>query len=271
MQKWLLDAKSTVVMTSATLSTDGTFDYIRGRLGIRAARELILGSPFNYERAALLLVPGDLPEPNQPGYMKKAAETIGDIAEELGGRTLALFTSHSQLRATHELLRERMERADIVLMGQGIDGPRGRLLQRFRVADRALLLGTASFWEGVDVVGDALSALVIARLPFAVPTDPVFAARSEQFEDPFSQYAVPQAILRFKQGFGRLIRSAADRGVVAVLDRRVLSKSYGRTFLNSLPNCTVQVAAASSFGPIVHDWLADEGIAVTESSAASGG
>jgi DNA polymerase-3 subunit epsilon/ATP-dependent DNA helicase DinG len=256
-QKWLLNAKSTVALTSATLSTDGSFDYIRGRLGAQSAEELLLGSPFDYERAALLLLPQDLPEPSQPGYTQRAAEAIGDIAAALGGRTLALFTSYAQLRATHQMLRERMERASIMLMGQGIDGPRGRLLQRFRTTERALLLGTASFWEGVDVVGEALSALVIARLPFAVPTDPVFAARSEQFDDPFNQYAVPQAILRFKQGFGRLIRSQSDRGVVAVLDRRILTKSYGAAFLNSLPSCTVRVSPVASFGIITQEWLED--------------
>jgi DNA polymerase-3 subunit epsilon/ATP-dependent DNA helicase DinG len=197
----------------------------------------------------------DIPEPSQPGYTRRAAEVIGDVADAIGGRTMALFTSHAQLRTTHELLRERMDQAQIVLMGQGIDGPRNRLLQRFKVADRALLLGTASFWEGVDVVGDALSALIIARLPFAVPTDPIFAARSEQFSEPFKQYAVPQSILRFKQGFGRLIRSQSDRGAVIVLDRRILSKSYGTAFLNSLPACTVRPVATASIGMLVAEWL----------------
>jgi DNA polymerase-3 subunit epsilon/ATP-dependent DNA helicase DinG len=123
------------------------------------------------------------------------------------------------------------------------------------VAERALLLGTASFWEGVDVVGDALSALIIARLPFAVPTDPVFAARSEEFDDPFGQFAIPQAILRFKQGFGRLIRSQNDRGIVVVLDRRITSKRYGASFLNSLPSCTIRRAPAALAGTLAQDWI----------------
>jgi DNA polymerase-3 subunit epsilon/ATP-dependent DNA helicase DinG len=130
-------------------------------------------------------------------------------------------------------------------------------LQRFKETDRALLLGTASFWEGVDVVGEALSALVIARLPFAVPTDPVFAARSEEFDEPFRQYAVPQAILRFKQGFGRLIRSNTDRGVVVVLDRRILSKSYGASFLGSLPACSVRRAPIAAAGEAVQEWIGE--------------
>src|SRR5207245_173607 len=141
-------------------------------------RELALGAPFDYEHAALLVVPDDIPEPNQPGYVRESADAIADVAEALGGRTLVLFTSYAQLRATHDMIAERVDRAQIALMSQGIDGSRTRLLQRFKSTERALLLGTASFWEGVDVVGEALSALVIARLPFAVPTDPVFAARS---------------------------------------------------------------------------------------------
>jgi DNA polymerase-3 subunit epsilon/ATP-dependent DNA helicase DinG len=140
-------------------------------------------------------------------------------------------------------------------MSQGTDGSRSRLVQRFRATERALLLGTASFWEGVDIVGDALSALIITRLPFAVPTDPVFAARSEQFGEPFREFAVPQAILRFKQGFGRLIRSQNDRGVVVVLDRRILSKSYGAAFLSSLPPCTVRRIPTASVPVAAQRWL----------------
>ena len=252
---WLLETKSTVVLTSATLSTEGSFEYIRQRLGAEGARELALGSPFDYATAALLFLPTDMPEPNQPGYVRRAADAIAEVAEALGGRTLALFTSYAQLRATHDAIRQRVERANVVLMGQGIDGSRSRLLQRFKDTDRALLLGTASFWEGVDVVGEALSALIIARLPFAVPTDPVFAARSEEFDEPFRQYAVPQAILRFKQGFGRLIRSKTDRGVVVVLDRRILSKSYGASFLGSLPACSVHRAPIAAVGDALQEWI----------------
>jgi len=265
LRMWLLDTKSTVVMTSATLSTEGSFDYIKQRLGAEDARELALGSPFDYATAALLFLPTDMPEPNQPGYTKRAAEAVADVAEALGGRTLALFTSSAQLRVTHEAIKQRMERANVVLMSQGIDGSRTRLLQRFKDTERALLLGTASFWEGVDVVGEALSALVIARLPFAVPTDPVFAARSEEFDEPFRQYAVPQAILRFKQGFGRLIRSKTDRGVVVVLDRRILSKSYGASFLGSLPACSMRRAPMAAVGDAVRDWLG--GLAVASPAA----
>src|SRR5438552_4412637 len=143
-----------------------------------------------------------------------------------------------------------------MVLGHNIDGSRRQLLERFKSNPHSVLLGTSSFWEGIDVVGDALSVLVIAKLPFAVPTDPVFAARSEGFEDPFNQYSVPQAILKFKQGFGRLIRSRNDRGVVAVLDRRVLSKRYGQAFLNSLPECTVKEGPTANLGSEVALWLA---------------
>ena len=164
-RSWLLDAKQTVVLTSATLSTEGSFDFIKQRLGAEDARELALGSPFDYATAALLFLPTDMPEPNQPGYVRRAADAIADVAEAMGGRTLALFTSNAQLRATHDAIRPRMDKAHVVLMSQGIDGSRTRLLQRFKDSDRALLLGTASFWEGVDVVGDALSALVSPGRP----------------------------------------------------------------------------------------------------------
>src|SRR5262249_27537864 len=147
------------------------------------------------------------------------------------------------LRQTYRAIQEPLEEHEIAVLGQHIDGSRRSLLQRFREFPRTVLLGTSSFWEGVDVVGDALSVLVIAKLPFSVPTDPIFAARSEQFDDPFSQFSVPQSILRFKQGFGRLIRSREDRGIVVVLDKRLLTKKYGQQFLHSLPNTSVRTGA----------------------------
>jgi DNA polymerase III subunit epsilon len=155
-----------------------------------------------------------------------------------------LFTANSALRQTYRAIQEPLEEQGIAVLGQGIDGSRRSLLERFKEFPRTVLLGTTSFWEGVDVVGDALSVLVIAKLPFSVPNDPIFTARSEGFADAFNEYAVPQAILRFKQGFGRLIRSREDRGVVAVLDKRLLTKKYGRMFLESLPHTTVRTGPA---------------------------
>jgi Rad3-related DNA helicase len=251
----LFSRKDAAIVTSATLSTEGSFRYLRDRLGLREVRELRVGSPFDYHRSTLLYVPTDVPEPGQAYHQHRLVDTLVELVGTLGGRTLVLFTSHSQLRQTHEALRAPMEAQRVVLLGQNIDGSRARLLETFRAGPRAVLLGTSSFWEGVDVVGEALSCLVIARLPFAVPTDPVFAARSELFHDPFQEYAVPQAILRFKQGFGRLIRSRTDRGVVAVLDRRLVSKSYGRAFLASLPDCTVRTGPARDLPASAEAWL----------------
>jgi Rad3-related DNA helicase/DNA polymerase III epsilon subunit-like protein len=251
----LFSRKDAVILTSATLTTEGSFRYVRERLGVREARELCVGSPFDYRASTLVYVPLDVPEPGQPYHQHRLVDTLMELVPALGGRTLVLFTSHGQLRQTHEALRDSMEAHRIVLLGQNIDGSRARLLETFRAGPRALLLGTSSFWEGVDVVGEALSCLVIARLPFTVPTDPVFAARSEQFRDPFHEYAVPQAILRFRQGFGRLIRSRTDRGVVVILDRRVATKSYGRAFLRSLPDCEVRTGPARDLPAIARAWL----------------
>ena len=252
----LLSAPTATVLTSATLTAANSFDYLRERLGLGEARELVVGSPFDYASAALLYLPADLPEPAVPGYQSSVERVTGQLIAALDGRTLVLFTAYSQLRATYQALKDPLEARQIELLGQRMDGAsRSRLLERFRGADRVALMGTTSFWEGVDVVGEALSCLVIARLPFNAPNDPIFEARAEQFEDPFSQYTVPQAILRFRQGFGRLIRSKSDRGVLVVLDRRIRTRAYGQAFLDSLPGCTVQEGPGSRAGAAARDWL----------------
>src|SRR5205814_9255984 len=194
---------------------------IRERLGLNSGEDLQLSSPFDYEKAALVYIPADIPEPGMPGYQRHLEQALIELCKASQGRTLVLFTSHSAVRATYRAIQRSLDEAGIMVLGHNIDGSRKQLLERFKNNPRTVLLGTSSFWEGIDVVGDALSVLAIAKLPFAVPSDPVFAARSEGFEDPFNQYAVPQSILKFKQGFGRLIRSATDRGVVAILDRRI--------------------------------------------------
>jgi DNA polymerase-3 subunit epsilon/ATP-dependent DNA helicase DinG len=168
---------------------------------------------------------------------------------------MVLFTSHSALQSTYRAIKRPLEADGILVLGQRLDGNPRQLVERLKNQSQAVLLGTNSFWEGVDVVGDALSLLVISKLPFSVPSDPVFAARSEEFDDPFNQYAVPQAILRFKQGFGRLIRSSSDRGVCAVLDRRIVSRRYGGAFVRSLPQCTLEIGAASSLPAQAERWL----------------
>lgn len=240
LQAQLFAQKQTVVLTSATLTVAGRFDFIAERIGLSNARELLLESPFDYERQALVYIPDDIPEPNQRGYQQAVEQALITLCTATGGRTLALFTANGALKQTYMAIQEALEEQEIAVLAQGIDGSRRALLERFKESPRTVLLGTASFWEGVDVVGEALSVLVITKLPFSVPTDPVFAARSEQFSDPFGDYAVPQSILRFKQGFGRLIRSAEDRGVVVCLDRRLLTKKYGQQFLDSLPHTQVR-------------------------------
>jgi DNA polymerase-3 subunit epsilon/ATP-dependent DNA helicase DinG len=255
LQQQLFSQKDCVVLTSATIQVGGSFRHIRERLGLAATTyTLAVPSPFDYASQALLCVPDDLPDPASRGFADAAHEALVQICTATGGRTLVLFTSHAALRAAHEQLRRRLR--GLVVLGQGLDGPRQQLLQRFRETPNAVLLGTSSFWEGIDVVGDALSCLVIVKLPFSVPSDPVFAARSELYEDPFNEYALPQAILRLKQGFGRLIRSTTDRGVVAILDCRVFAKRYGESFLRSLPPATRRRCSARELGSVIQSWLA---------------
>lgn len=251
----LFSRKECVILTSATLTAEGSFDYIRERLGLENARELMLESPFDYRRTTLLYVVQDIPEPTRPSYQRSVESTITDLVLALEGRTLVLFTSHGQLRLTSSAIRGRLEEQGILVLAHGVDGSRRRLLQTFKTSKKAVLMGTSSFWEGIDVVGDALSCLVMVKLPFSVPTDPIFAARSEAFEEPFRQYAVPQTILRFKQGFGRLIRSRTDRGVVVILDSRVGNKFYGPAFIHSLPRCTLRMGPAAHVAESAKDWL----------------
>ena len=249
----LFSQKKTVVLTSATLSTDNDFSYVRERLGLRTGVDLQLSSPFDYGQAALVYVPTDMPEPGMAGYQRELEQTLVALCKASAGRALILFTSHSAVRATYRAIQRPLEDDGIMVLGHNIDGSRKQLLERFKSNPRTVLLGTSSFWEGIDVVGDALSVLVIAKLPFSVPSDPVFAARSELLDNAFAQYSVPQAILKFKQGFGRLIRSKNDRGVVAVLDRRVLSKYYGQAFLNSLPDCAQKKGPGANLPGAVAD------------------
>ncbi|MFQ5879486.1 MAG: helicase C-terminal domain-containing protein [Dehalococcoidia bacterium] len=255
LQEQLYRDKRSVVLTSATLSTQGTFHYLKQRVGLEEARELLLGSPFDYRAAALLMLPRDMPEPTWAEYQERVEGAVVELCRAAGGRALVLFTSHAALRATHAGVRSALEREGISVLGQGIDGSPKQLLETLRSDPRTVLLGTASFWEGIDVSGENLSLLIMARLPFSVPTEPVFAARSELFDDPFTEYALPQAVLRFKQGFGRLIRSKSDRGVIAVLDQRLTSKAYGRAFLESLPPCTVREGALRELPALVARWL----------------
>jgi DNA polymerase-3 subunit epsilon/ATP-dependent DNA helicase DinG len=258
LQENLYEGLKTLVLTGATLRAQGSFTYLQERLGLEDAETLALGSPFDYRRAALVLVPRDMPEPEWPGYLESLAHGIADLVRASRGRALALFTSHSSLRATHRIVGNLLREEAIQVLGQGIDGSPRQLVRALQSNPNTVLFGTASFWEGVDIVGEALSLIVMARLPFNVPSDPVFAARAALYDDPFAQYALPQSVLRFKQGFGRLIRSKTDRGVLVVLDRRITSKKYGAAFLETLPDCRVLEASVREMPGMVEGWLERE-------------
>lgn len=256
MEKYLWNEKSSVILTSATLTTHGEFDYIRSRLNAETAGEVALGSPFDYETSALLYLANDIPEPaDASNYQRGVEQTIVRLAKATHGRMLVLFTSYAQLKRTSQAISGPLASAEIQVYEQGEGASANTLLETFREADQAVLLGTRAFWEGVDIPGEALSVLVIVKLPFDVPSDPIIAARSETFEDAFNEYSLPEAILRFRQGFGRLIRTQSDRGVVAILDRRILSKRYGKLFIESLPTCKLKVGPMADLPAAAARWL----------------
>ncbi len=256
MQKHLWYEKASVILTSATLTTAGEFDYLRSRLASEDAYELALGSPFDYENSTLLYIPNNIPEPSdRHGHQRAVESTLIQLGKTIGGRTLALFTSYAQLQQTSKAINSILNEAGVTIYEQGEGASAHTLLENFRTADQAILLGTRAFWEGVDIPGDALSVLVIVKLPFAVPSDPIIAARSETFEDPFYQYTIPETILDFRQGFGRLIRTESDRGVAIILDRRVLTKRYGNLFIDSLPQCTQRVGPLQNIAQDAAKWL----------------
>jgi ATP-dependent DNA helicase DinG len=224
------------VLTSATLAVGGGFEYIRKRLGFENARELILQSHFDYSNQAILYVPPDLPDPRTPQFTAKAAGRIRKLLEITRGRAFVLFTSYAQMNDIYDRLLGEVE---FPMLRQG-DAPKSALLEEFRLTPNSVLFATASFWQGVDVQGEQLSCVIIDRLPFAVPSDPVVSARVKAIDagggNAFFQYQVPAAVITLKQGFGRLIRSLHDRGLLVLLDNRILKKQYGRVFVESLPN-----------------------------------
>ncbi|HEY6114699.1 MAG TPA: helicase C-terminal domain-containing protein [Candidatus Dormibacteraeota bacterium] len=248
--------RRSTVFTSATLAVGGTFDYFSSRVGLGAEiEELILPSPFDFYHQALVCLPTDLPLPEEEGFDVAVEELIASVAGRAGGRTLVLFTSHRQLRDVHTALKHRVDLDDVLILGQGIDGQRRQLLKTFEESEHPLLLGTSSFWEGIDIPGERLSCVIVVRLPFAVPTDPIFAARAELVRDSFAQLALPQAALRLKQGFGRLIRRSSDRGAVVILDNRILGRDYGKAFLQVLPPASRYVGPGAEVADRVGSWL----------------
>jgi len=238
----LLDRMRTTVLTSATLTVDGRFDYVRERLGIRDADEIRLASEFDFTRQAILYLPPRMPDPRSDTFAVAASREVIEILRRTRGRAFVLFTSYATMRAVQAMAEMAL---DYPIFAQGT-APRSQLLNQFRATPHAVLFATSSFWQGVDVVGEALSCVIVDKLPFASPGDPILAARIDAIRarggDPFGEYQVPLAILALKQGLGRLIRHRRDRGVLAVLDPRLRTKGYGRRFVASLPPA-----------PIVHD------------------
>jgi ATP-dependent DNA helicase DinG len=231
----MFDRLECAVLTSATLAVGGAFDYIRHRLGLEHARDMVLPSHFDYENQAMFYVPPDLPDPRTPQFAAKAADRIRRLLEITQGRAFVLFTSYAQMNDVYQRLLGDLE-YPMLLQG---DAPKSALLEEFRLTPNCVLFATSSFWQGVDVQGEQLSCVIIDRLPFAVPSDPVVAARVKAIDNEggnaFFQYQVPSAVITLKQGFGRLIRSLHDRGLLALLDNRILKKQYGRVFVESLP------------------------------------
>jgi ATP-dependent DNA helicase DinG len=232
-----------VILTSATLATGGNFQFIRSRLGLDDCDELILGSHFDFTRQAVLYIPRNIPEPREEGWVQQACLEVERILEASQGRAFVLFTSYRQMELVHDSLSGRLN-YPMFLQGEK---SKIALLEDFRKTPNAVLFATSSFWQGVDVQGDQLSCVIIDKLPFSVPNDPVVAARIQNIEmaggNAFYDYQIPEAIIQLKQGFGRLIRGKNDRGILALLDKRVITKGYGGTFLRSLPPA-----------PLMHDW-----------------
>ena len=252
----LFEEKDCVILTSATLTAGGSFEFLKRRVGLdRDAAELLVGSPFDYEKAAQALIPEDMPQPNAPGYVAATADVLAQLGQRLQGRTMALFTSHSSLRAVAQRLRPLLEPHGIPVLAQGVDGSAPYLMAAFAEEPGSVLLGTASFWEGVDMPFGLLKALVITRLPFQVPSDPIVQSRSELYDDPFNEFSIPNAVLRFRQGLGRLIRNKDDQGTIVVLDSRISTHGYGQAFRNSMPPCHHTPCFTSNVGMLAEMWL----------------
>lgn len=257
LEETLFDRKLATILTSATITTGpNEFQLIREQTGFPPeGRQLGLSSPFDYRKQAQFMSPADLPNPRLfREFSAAVAQCLGDVAEHLNGHTLALFTSYAALNDCAQKLRERLQDTGLHVSAQGRDGPPDAIITRFRANPRGIILGAASFWEGVDL-GDLLQAVAICRLPFPVPTDPIVAARSAQYSDPFRHYHLPMAVLRFRQGCGRLIRSQNSVGSIIVLDPRIRNGKYGARFYESLPPCRPIRSTMHNLGQLATQWI----------------
>jgi Rad3-related DNA helicase/DNA polymerase III epsilon subunit-like protein len=258
LREHLFEHCQTVVLTSATLAVAGSFSYIRDRLGVDDAQELVLDSPFDYLRQSLCCLPAGMPGHDDPLHPRVVAEMVAQIAVELGGRTLVLFTGYQALREVHSLLKGLLQGEGIAVLGQGLDGSRNQVLRNFRNDSRTVLLGTNSFWEGIDLPGDVLQCVVIDKLPFPVPNDPIFQARARGSLDSFAQLSLPEAVLRLKQGFGRLVRRHGDRGAVVICDPRISVRRYGEEFVRALPKAAFLYEPPDALAPAVAAFIRGE-------------
>ena len=243
--KFLFAGNFPVILTSATLTVDKKLNYFRERTGFRGGPEKILDSPFNYKEQAAIYIPRNMPEPNDEAYLDAAVREIEKYIMMTGGKAFVLFTSYQMLKSCAEILSGFFEDENITLLVQGEDLTRSAMLHKFKTDTNSVIFGTTSFWTGVDVPGEALSNVIITKLPFSVPSHPLITARSERIEregrSSFMHYSLPEAVLRFRQGTGRLIRSRDDKGIIVILDRRIISKRYGKSFLNSIPECNINI------------------------------
>lgn len=270
---YFFDVKDSVVLTSATLSVNKSFQYSSSQLGLKSFHDtpklktVQLPSPFEYRKQALVLIPRDFPSIKGPSgesaFITALVQSLCDVAIEMRGRMLVLFTSYRMLKLVHQELKEQLKPQGIHVLGQGIDSSnRTKLTRLFQDHASCVLLGTSSFWEGVDIPGDALSCLAIVRLPFQPPNHPMAEAKSDhikkQRQNPFTALSVPQAVIRFKQGFGRLVRRSTDRGVVILYDTRVLETTYGRNFLYSLPGPKIEHMSLTQLVPRIHSWMGEQ-------------
>lgn len=274
LQKYFFDAKDSIVMTSATLTVQKSFQYAEEQLGLEGyekqgkLRTVQLPSPFNYREQALVVIPRDFPVLKgasvDDSYLDKLIASLADTAVQTKGRMLVLFTSYKMLKLVYDPLKVRLDEAGIQILGQGIDSNnRTKLTRRFLQQPESVLLGTSSFWEGVDIPGEGLICLAIVRLPFQPPNHPLVEAKSEllqrQKQNPFMKLSIPQAVIRFKQGFGRLVRTAHDKGIVIIYDTRVIDTYYGKHFLYSLPGPKIETMHTNQMVPRIQEWLTEEG------------